>query len=641
MKKIFRPTFLIVENRFFWASSIVVGVISILWLRMWHLQIYHGEHYRRISENNRIRKIDISAPRGVIYDAYGKIVLGNTPSSDLVIIPQYVKELDMTFNILGRLLHQTPEVFQKRYKLLNLQPPYMPITLQRNLSQHEVSLIESNRVFLPGVEVRTTARREYSEVPSPHMMGYLGEISPQALSELNVSQKNNPYYPGDLIGKQGLEARWEKYLRGKRGYKLIQVDAHGRATLANSHSDGWSLPEIPAVPGASLELTLDMELQAALVDAFAGKNGAVIALNPQSGAILAMTSQPGWDPYMYQRGMTNEEFRALSLDPFHPFIDKTTGGEFAPGSTYKAIVALAALQENVITPNTTYHCPGSFNLGSQTFSCWQHHGHGAVNMRRALMQSCDVFFYHVGIELGVDRIAKYSKLLGLGSKLGFELNFERPGIIPTENWKLQVKKEPWVTGETPPVAIGQGYNLMTPMQMASAYATIANKGNMWKPFLVRRVINHLGEVIEERQPTLMRHVEGISELNYSLVHQGLEAVVMDEEGTGKNARVPGVNVAGKTGSVQVVNLKKNRNQSDVSVLWKEHAMFASFAPVETPEIVVVVVSEHDEVRGGGASAAPVAGKILNRYFELKKRRSMTHLGGVISPSNPKEEQRVR
>ncbi len=386
------------------------------------------------------------------------------------------------------------------------------------------------------------------------------------------------------------------------------------------------------MPGSSLELTIDMELQAAVSEGFSGKNGAVIAMNPKTGAILAITSQPGWDPYIYQRGMTHEEFRALSLDPFHPFIDKTTGGEFAPGSTYKALVALAALQEKVITPQTTYNCPGYFTLGSQTFACHQHKGHGAVNLRRALMQSCDVFFYHVGIELGVDRIAKYAKMFGLGSKLGFDLNLERPGLVPTEAWKKALHKEAWAAGETPPIAIGQGYNLMTPLQMATVYAALANKGTVWRPYLVRRVVNHLGEVLEERKPQLIRTIDAISPENFEIVTQGLEAVVMDEEGTGKRARVPGVRIAGKTGSVQVVNLKKNKNQTDVSVLWKEHAMFASFAPVEDPEIVVVIVSEHDEKGGGGASAGPVAGVILNKYFELKKRRAGTSIGAApIAP----------
>lgn len=612
------------ESRFFIASVLVVGAVLVLWLRVWHLQIYRGEYYRRVSENNRIRKIDIPAPRGILYDAYGKVILGNTPSSDLILVPQYLKDKDKTFDVLSRLLHQPRELYERKFKQAKAQPRFMPITMQRNLTQHEISIIESNRLFLPGIEVRTTARREYMADISPHMLGYLGEVNPALLDELNSKNKTNPYNIGDLVGKQGLEARLEPYIRGKRGYKMIQVDAFGRGS--NPNRQDWNLPMMPAQAGANVELTIDLQLQKAVTRAFSGKNGAVIVMDPRTGAILAMTSQPSWDPYMYQRGLSSEEFRALSLDPLHPFLDKTTGGEYPPGSTYKAVVALAALQEKIVTAAKTYYCNGSFTLGNQNFGCHKKEGHGYVNLREALMESCDVYFYHIGIELGVDRIAKYAKALGLGSKLGLQLNMERPGLVPTTAWKLAVHKEAWATGETPPISIGQGYNLTTPLQMASLYATIGMKGEIWKPFLIRRISNTFGQVIEERQPQLLRTTDAISAENYALVRKGLEAVVNDEDGTGKKAKVPGVTVAGKTGSVQVVNLKKNKNQTDVSVLWKEHAMFASFAPSETPEVVVTVVSEHDEKGGGGASAAPVAGEILNAYFELKKERAGLALG---------------
>jgi penicillin-binding protein 2 len=645
MKKMFRSPHLLIESRFFAGSLIIVGAALMLWLRVWHLQIYRGDYYRRVSENNRIRKIEIPAPRGILFDAWGKVILGNTPSSDLIVIPQYMRDKDKTFEVLARLLHQPIDIFERKFKAARAQPRFMPITMLRNLSGHEVSIIESNRLFLPGIEVRTTARREYNTDVSPHMLGYLGEINPTGLEEINAKSRDNPYTIGDLVGKQGLEARLEPFIRGKRGYKVIQVDAFGRAS--NPGRQEWQLPMVSAQPGANVELTIDLELQQSVGQAFSGKNGAVVVMDPKSGAILAMTSQPTWDPYIYQRGMTSEEFRALTLDPLHPFMDKTTGGEFAPGSTYKAVVALAGLQEGTINASKSYFCGGSFTLGTQTFGCHKKDGHGTVNLRRALMQSCDVYFYHVGIELGVDRIAKYARALGLGTKLGLELNMERPGLVPTEAWKVSVHKEPWAAGETPPVAIGQGYNLVTPLQMASLYAAIANKGQIWKPFLIKRISGPHGNVLEERQPKLLRVTDAISPENYDLVRQGLQAVVMDEEGTGKRARVPGINVAGKTGSVQVVNLKKNKNQTDVSILWKEHAMFASFAPAQDPEIVVAVISEHDDKGGGGASAAPVAGFILNKYFELKKRRTGLAIGAATqapeakSPTTPSHDSATR
>lgn len=620
MKKIFRRESVVVENRFFWASVVLVGMTSILILRLWFVQVYRGEYYRRISENNRIRKIEIPSPRGIILDRYGQVLLGNRPFFDLAYIPQYVKDKETTFKVLSRLLHVPIATFEKRLQLSAGQPKFLPINLKRNLSIHEVSTVQSNRVFLPGIDISVAPRRDYQPDTPAHLLGYLGEINKSKLEELNRHNNENPYMMGDLIGKQGIEARWEPHLRGKRGYRMIQVDAFGRQSHLFDR-DRWNLPEVAAVPGDDIILTIDAELQKTTVDAFRGKYGAVVVMNPKNGQILSIVSEPGFDPSIYQVGLSGEEWRALLSDPYHPFLDKTTGGEFPPGSTYKAVVALAALEEKVVDPQSRFFCPGHFTTGNQVFHCHIREGHGQVNMREALMRSCDVYFYRVGVELGVDRIAKYARALGLGQRLGLPLNMERPGLVPTTAWKKLTHRLPWAPGETPPIAIGQGYNLVTPIQLASLYATIANGGSIWKPQIVNKVVSHVGKLILEESPQLIRTVPYISPATYAAVREGLESVVMDEQGTGKRARVEGVRIAGKTGSVQVVSLKKNHNQRDVSMKWKEHAMFAAFAPVEDPEIVVAVVSENDSIGGGGASAAPIAGKILNQYWRLKKQRT--------------------
>jgi penicillin-binding protein 2 len=389
------------------------------------------------------------------------------------------------------------------------------------------------------------------------------------------------------------------------------------------------LPEVAATPGSDVVLTIDMDLQRVAKEAFKGKYGAVVAVRPENGEIVAMVSEPEFDPAIYQSGLSAEDWRSLINNPFHPLLDKTTGGEFPPGSVYKAVVAAAGLEEKVVDVNSTYFCPGQFTVGNQNFRCHQREGHGWVNVTTALMKSCDVYFYQIGMELGVDRIAKYAKAFGLGSKLGVALNMERPGLVPTSAWKKLVHRIPWATGETPPISIGQGYNLITPVQMATLYATLGNGGNIWRPHLVRRVVNHLGENIAEEGSHLIQKVEGISPKPLDIVRKGLVEVVMNEQGTGKNSRVEGIVVAGKTGSVQVVSLKKNHNQKDVSVKWKEHAMFAAFAPAENPEIAVAIVSENDAVGGGGASAAPVAGKILNAWFDLKKKRALGTSGQPV------------
>lgn len=630
MRSVYQETKRLIESRFLWANLTILAVTGMLLFRLWYVQIYRGDYYRRISENNRIQYIEIPASRGIIYDRFGNIVLGNRPYFDLVYVPQYVKDPGMTFKILSRLLHLPVSMFERRVQMARSLPKFLPVSLKRNLTLHEVAAIQSNKIFLPGIDVAVAPRRDYKPITPSHMVGYLGEISRKELTAYNREEHQEEadeqaYRAGDLVGKQGLEARWEKYLRGKRGHRLIQVDAYGRQTDFMEKSE-VELPQVNAISGSDLILTLDMELQGVARDAFKGKNGAVVAVDPRSGEILAMVSEPGYDPNIYQGVLSVEKYRSLVNNPFKPFLDKTTSGTFMPGSVYKAVVAAAGLEEHVINPTTTFYCPGHFTVGNQTFHCHDRAGHGTVNLRKALMKSCDVFFYNVAMELGVDKIAKYATELGLGQKLGVNLNFELPGLVPTSAWKKLTFRVPWTTGETPSIAIGQGANQMTPIQMATLYATLGNEGMIWRPHIVKRILNHVGETVLVQDPELIRRVSLIKPETFKIVKEGLQAVVMDQEGTGKGAAVAGVTVAGKTGSVQVVSLSKNQTKLDVSMKWREHAMFAAFSPVDNPEIAIAVVSEHDKVAGGGKSAAPVAGKIIQAYWDLKKRRA----GGQIS-----------
>ena len=620
MNKMFNENRRVVDSRFIWANVLILVITSLLMVRLWYVQIYRGDYYKRLAENNRFQYIEITAPRGIIYDRNGSVVLGNRPYFDMVMIPQYLRDKETTFAAMSKLLHTPESVFERRLRMVKGQPKYLPISLKRNLSLHEVSIIQNNKIFLQGIDVAVAPRRDYSPVTPSHMVGYLGEISRNELNRLNEGQDSPIYRSGDLIGKQGLEARWEKYLRGKRGHRLVQVDAYGRQADLTEKSE-ITLPRVPAIPGNDLILTIDLDLQPAARDAFKGKNGAVVVMDPRNGEVLAMLSEPGYDPNIYQGVLSQEKYRSLVNNPFKPFLDKTTGGMFMPGSVYKAVVALAALEEGIINPNTTFTCPGHYTMNGETFHCHERRGHGVVNLRRAMMKSCDVFFYNIGVELGVDRIAKYAADLGLGEKTGFQLNFELPGLIPTIAWKKKFYNTSWSPGETPSVSIGQGAVQMTPVQMANLYATLGNGGNIWKPFLVKRVINHVGESILVHDPELIRKVDRISPASLKLVREALTAVVMDPEGTGKAAGVPDVTVAGKTGSVQVVSLSKNQTKLDVSMKWREHAMFAAFSPAESPEISVAVISEHDKVGGGGKSAAPVAGKIIAAYWDLKKKRA--------------------
>ena len=425
---------------------------------------------------------------------------------------------------------------------------------------------------------------------------------------------------GDLIGKQGVEQKWEDYLRGKRGVKLIQVDAFGRKTSGGGE-EPWNFPSTPSVPGKDIYLTLDLELQKIAEKAFKGKNGSVIVLDTRSGEILAMVSYPNYPADLFQKGVSTEKWRAMMSDPFKPLYDKSTGGEYQPGSIYKSVVALAALQEGIINAKTTFNCTGKFELGGDVFHCHNRQGHGVVDLDKALMKSCNVYFYHIGVELGVDRIAKYSKAFGLGRKLGVNINYERPGLIPTTAWKKLTYKKPWRMGDTPSISVGQGANLLTPIQMASLYSTLSNNGNVWRPHIVKKVVNHYGKTVKEIKPELMTTVSNISERHYQTLRKALTRVVMHKDGTGNKANLKDQSVAGKTGSVQVVSLKKNRNQKDVSVKWREHAIFAAFSPVKDSEVAIAIVSQNDEVGGGGKSAAPIAKMILEGYYDLKEKRS--------------------
>ena len=383
-------------------------------------------------------------------------------------------------------------------------------------------------------------------------------------------------------------------------------------------------------------LTIDAELQKAAVSAFKGKTGAVVAINPRNGEILAMVSEPGYDPTIYQDGLSREEWRSLISNPFNPLLDKTTGGEFPPGSVYKAVVAAAGLEEKIITPQTTFYCPGHFVLGDHVYHCHDRKGHGTVNLQTALVKSCDVFFYHVGVELGVDRIAKYAQALGLGQKLGVRLNFEQPGLIPTSAWKQLIYKTPWGPGETPNIAIGQGYNKVTPIQMANLFATIANGGKVWRPYLIQKAVTPYGEVISEEKPELLKEAKIISPQTFELIKKALMAVVHDPGGTGRRAIQPDVTIAGKTGSVQVVSLKRTQNKEDVSMKWREHAMFAAFSPaLDNSEIAVAVISENDKVGGGGMAAAPVAGAVIRAYWDLKKKRAALAVGKADAKAGDK------
>lgn len=582
--------------------------------RLWYLQILKGKEFSVASERNRVREVTKPAPRGFIYDRGGALMLANRPFFDLVIIPQYLQNKERTLKIVSELFHLPLENIEKRLNEASSLPHFVPVRIKKNLSLHEVAMVESNKFFMPGVDVDTAPRRDYAKNEPAHLMGYLGEVTQKDLDFLNSQNKDFQYRLSSTIGKLGVERKYEQYLRGIEGKDYLQVDAYGRLRS----TDGTELDlyqRKPAKRGYDVYLTLDMDLQRAAAEAFRNKNGALVAVNPQNGEILAYVSNPNFSLSMYQVGLTGEDWQSLQSNPFKPLLDKVTGGAYPPGSTYKIITGLAALEEGVVNSERTYFCPGHYKLGTNTWGCWNKKGHGTVNLRKALEQSCDVYFYQVGNLLGSERIAKWAKAFGLGEKTDLNLNMEVSGIAPNSEWKLRTKNQPWTAGDTINVSIGQGFNLTTPIQVLMMYAALGNGGKLYKPYLLKKVVDENGKIIEEEKPYLRRTIKMTPQF-LRAVQLGIEDVVMAPTGTGKRSQVKGFTVAGKTGTAQAAALHKASQSEEIAFQQRDHAWFAAYSPAENPEIAVVALSEHDG-GGGGSVAAPIVQKVLEAYWRKK------------------------
>lgn len=583
--------------------SFVVGAIFfLLLLRLWHLQILSAEDYRSKSEDNRLRFVPIAASRGAIMDRNGTVLVSNQPSFSLAVIPQEVKDREALLDQLVSLLGLDREELAERWKKGRGRAKYYPIVLASNITRDQVEIIEENHLRLPGVEIEVKPVREYaSGILASHLMGYIGEVSEEELAR----KGNEGYNPGDYIGKNGIERAWEKELHGRDGGRQLEVDARGRVLRTISESQ-------PMV-GNSVVLTIDARVQEQAESAFGEQAGAAVAMDVNSGEVLAFVSNPGFDPALFSGKMPPDIWKQYLEDKRRPLENKALTGQYPPGSTFKVITALAGLENRLVDENSSVSCGGAYRLGTSTFKCWNKHGHGTVNLKKSLRESCDVYYYHLGDRLGVDRIAAMARRFMLGSPLGIGLNHEKGGLIPTTEWKLKRFKKPWIRGETPSVSIGQGYVLMTPIQLASMIATVANEGTIYRPHLVKRVVDADGRTLKEFGAERLGST-GVSASSYRLVKQGLFAVVNERGGTGGAARIGYVTVAGKTGTSQVVKLRKGGGNP---YQYRDHALFVAFAPFEKPEIAVAVIVEHGE--HGGSAAAPIAGRIIRAWYETKKQ----------------------
>jgi penicillin-binding protein 2 len=606
------------QDRFKYLYLALILGAALLFSRLVYLQIFNGDKFRQYSEENRIKKVKIAAPRGMVFDRNRTLLLDNRPAFDLEIIPQYLHESKRgseTIAVLASLIKMKEEDIKAQLEKMKGQPSFIPVKIKEDLSREEVALVEAWKIDMPGVQVQQEIKRTnlYGDVAA-HLLGYIGEVS---ASELPTMNKGGEVYKlGDSVGKFGIEQKLEEVLRGEDGEKLVEVDALGRIKLDRSRGRVIAADmEKPATPGKNLILSIDQDLQMAAVKAFGDKAGAVVAINPKNGEILAMVSRPAFDPTSFSRGIPAALWNSLVNNENRPMRDKTIQDHYPPGSVFKIVTAIAGLEEGVIDEHTVFNCTGKLQVGSKTFHCWKKNGHGNISVRTAITESCDVFFYKVAQRLkSVDDLAKWAFYLGLGRRTGIPLAREVPGLIPTEEWKMKRLNQPWNPGETLSVAIGQGYVLTTILQLANAYASVANGGTQYRPFFVKRVESIDGQVISESKPEILDSHK-LKPSTARAIRDGLYNVVNDRSGTAFSQRLPGMDFVGKTGTAQVINLNKGNVYNkceNMKYRERHHALFAGYAPADDPQIAVAVIAEHG--CHGGTAAAPVARAIIDTYL---------------------------
>lgn len=606
-----------VQRRFLFFTAVVAVIFLLLGLRLWYLQIIKYEEFQTRSVRNRTRVLPLEAPRGPIYDRNGELLVGNRPSFRISVMRQDVEDRDELLRHLSELLEIELPVLEERWQEGKRFPIYRPVPLATDVSREMLERVQEHGVELPGVLTEVRPVRDYLEKGSAaHLVGYLGEITEDELTSGDFED----YQPGDFVGKVALERSYEPYLKGEKGQRLVEVDVKGKLLR--------QLQMEAARPGNKLYLTLDRELQRAADRAFGDQSGAAIALDVRTGDILAMVSRPTFDPALFARGIASEEWTALLKDKRHPLQNKVIAGQYAPASTFKMLVALAAMREGIAGRNRVIDCKGDFILGDARYRCWKKAGHGKTDLKKALRESCDVWFYQVGLELGIDKLAAAAKEFGLGAPVGYPLPGERAGVMPSREWKWERFRKPWYGGETVIASIGQGFVLCTPIQLAVMTAALANGGKVLKPQLIERIEDWQGNQLLETETELVRQIN-YSNSAWKEIRRGLVAVVNEPRGTGRVAQIDQVVVAGKTGTSQVVRRKSDEEEEmdqdgDVPYRFRPHALFVAYAPADNPEIAVAVVVEHGQ--HGGSAAGPVARKIIEQYF------------GVEPPPTEQEEQ---
>lgn len=587
-----RPTSQALASRIH-KTVLIVGIgFLVLLLRLWYLQILEGGYYFTLSTNNHLRLRPVEAPRGFILDRHGEILVENRPTFDLYATPEDVTNPVEVSNVLAEVLGATPAEITSKLAEGRMRP-YQPLLLRKDLAEPMMVAVEERQLDLPGISLQIRPIRAYpSGGIAATLLGYVSEVNQTELEREDFQD----FQPGESLGQAGVERRFDGFIRGLDGGEQIEVDARGRAIRLVNRIEPRS--------GANIYLTLDKRIQEAAEKAFVGKRGAVVAMNPTTGEILAMVSRPSYDPNLFAQRLTAEAWQQLATDPTHPMQNRAFQAQYPPGSIFKLMVTIAGLESGALTPETKFNCPEHFYLGNAKFDDWKKGGFGTLDLKSAITHSANVYFYQAGLKVGIEPIVQTARAFGLGEPPGLGLGDEVRGNLPNPQPKRRGQPA-WSPGNTVVSSIGQGPVVTSPMQLLGMVSAIANGGTIYRPYVVKKIVSLTGDVLEEYEPEAVRRVP-VKPETLAFVRQAMLSVV--ESGTGAKAKVPGVLIAGKTGTAQVVKKGEEKRQADL----KDHGWFVSFAPVDNPKIAVVVLVENGGF--GGQVAAPVAKAVYEVAF---------------------------
>jgi len=576
--------------------AFIILFAVVLFFRLWYLQVARGAYYQELAENNRIRPVKLRPPRGIIYDRKGRPMVENELTFDISIVPEDAPDLDETVQKLAPLLDMRTEAIQRLIDEMEpVRGKYEPVKIREEAPWSEVAMVEARQEDLPGVIVEPEHRRHYPYGGmASHQFGYIGKVT-------QTQKKADQADTGLLVGQSGLEKTYDKLLRGVAGRHMLQVNAAGRKVK----DLGIDEPKL----GTDLFLTLDLDVQRAAEEGLGERNGAVVAMDPNNGEVIALVSHPTYDPNLFPRGISPRDWVRLSNDPSHPLYNRAVQSVYPPGSTFKVVVSIAGLETGIIDPDDQVTCKGFLMSGRRPFRCWKKGGHGTLSFHRGLVESCDVYFYTMGDRIGFDRVAEYARNLGMGEITGIPIADEKKGLVPTAAWKREKVREPWYPADNFMNAIGQGFMLVSPIQNCQLMSAVANGGTFYRPQLLKRSRNRETGAEKVYPPVKSRTFTMKPEV-LDLVRKALVGVTTEPGGTAHGAATKLWTVAGKTGTAQVIAQKVPGQK--LSEETQDHAWFIAYAPAEQPRIAVAVVVEHGG--HGGAAAAPVARKVIEEYL---------------------------